>query len=105
MSLARFGVNRRADGLLEPIPPHLHTPRPAAPGRAMAQEALDTRRAINFADIHIATGIVSDHMRPMELAGLIAADARGFGHVLAVDDVDDLIDAVGNIPKALFSIG
>ena len=105
MSLAQFGINGRAYRLLHQIPPHLHAPRPAAPGRTIAQEALDTRRAINFADIHIAIGIVSDHMRPMELAGLIAADARGFGHVLAVDDVDDLIDAVGNIPEALFRIG
>ena len=107
MSLARFGVNRRADGLLDQIPPHLDAPRPAAPGRAIAQEALDTRRAINFADIPIAVGVVGDHMRPMELSSLTAAaaDAREFGHVLAVDDIDDLIDAVGNIPKALFRIG
>ena len=106
MSLARFGVNRRADGLLDQIPPHLDAPRPAAPGRAIAQEALDTRRAINFADIHIAVSIVGDHMRPMELASLTAAaaDARELSHVLAVDDIDDVVDEIGNIPKALFRI-
>ena len=85
MSLARFGVNRRADGLLDQIPPHLDAPRPAAPGRAIAQEALDTRRAINFADIPIAVGVVGDHMRPMELSSLTAAaaDALSLGAALS----------------------
>jgi len=46
-----------------------------AAGGAVAQELLGSRRAIHFADVHIAVGVGRDYVRPMELAGLAAAAA------------------------------
>ena len=43
----------------------------------------------------------------MELAGLTAAaaDARELGHILPVDDVDDVVDEVGDVHAALLGVG
>ena len=51
----------------------LRVARAAAAGRTIAEELLDSCRAVDFARVHIALRIHTYHMRPVEFSGLTAA--------------------------------
>src|SRR6266705_5018138 len=78
----------------------------AAAGRTIAQEFLSPR-PINFAHVNISLGIDRHHVWPVKLACLAAASSKAteLRKVLPVDDIDCVIEEIGDVHAALLRVG
>src|SRR3954464_8040215 len=70
-------------------------------------ELLDTLSGVNLGGIHVALAVDRHGMDPVELPGIaaVAPEAADDGAVIAPDDADLVVFAVGTEQIALFRIG